>query len=279
MEVNTFAKTLKSLHQPSQPLILTNVWSIPSLKAVVSLNTSTSQPVKALATASYAVAETFGLADEELTYEQNLEAIRTLAPHAKKAGLPLSVDLQDGYGDRIAEAVKAAVEAGAAGANIEDSIPSAGTAAGMKTCLYPLDEQIKRLRNAVQAASDAGCPDFVINARSDIFHLEDHADIGSDEDRMTEGIKRGKAFLEAGATTIFFWGRRDRPLKKSELERLVKELGGRVSVLLHGVEGGPTTKELGEIGVARVSIGPSLFLAGNEAVRKAALGILENGKI
>ncbi|KAH7154087.1 hypothetical protein DER46DRAFT_663782 [Fusarium sp. MPI-SDFR-AT-0072] len=67
-----------------------------------------------------------GIKDEELTMEQNLASIRTLAGTVASAGLPLSVDLQDGYGSRLREAVTQTIQAGAHGANIEDSIPARG---------------------------------------------------------------------------------------------------------------------------------------------------------
>ncbi|KAG7404991.1 hypothetical protein Forpe1208_v015171 [Fusarium oxysporum f. sp. rapae] len=93
---------------------------------VLCLNSEASKPVKAIATASWAFAASLGIKDEELTMEQNLASIRTLAATVASAGLPLSVDLQDGYGSRLREAVTQAIQAGAHGANIEDSIPARG---------------------------------------------------------------------------------------------------------------------------------------------------------
>ena len=100
MASNTFAKTLRALHVPSKPLIILNIWDVASLNAVASLNNNSGgdKPVKAVATASWAVAASLGIKDEELSYEQNLAAIQTIGPACRKLGLPLSVDLQDGYG-------------------------------------------------------------------------------------------------------------------------------------------------------------------------------------
>ncbi|KAJ3511749.1 hypothetical protein NM208_g15397 [Fusarium decemcellulare] len=150
---NTFAQTLKALHKPSSPIVFANVWDVSSFNTVVSLNDDASKPVKALATASWAIAASLGIKDEELTLEQNFEAVAKIASLAKAAGLPLSADLQDGYGPQIASTVKRAVEIGVVGANIEDTIPETGA-------FYPVDEQVQRLKTALQAASDAGCPDF-----------------------------------------------------------------------------------------------------------------------
>ncbi|KAM5344894.1 hypothetical protein ACJ41O_010756 [Fusarium nematophilum] len=267
---NDFAKELKALHKPSSPIIFPNVWDVASFNTVVSLNSDTAKPVKALATASWAIAASLGIKDEELTLDQNLAAVAKIASLAKAAGLPLSADLQDGYGSQIASTVKRAVELGVAGANIEDTVPET-------EAFYPIDEQVQRLKTALQAASDAGCPDFVINARCDMFHF----DTGLDEEgTLKEAIARGKAYLDAGATTVFYWGGSGRGLRTAWVETLVRELDGRVAVkLAHKTEGTLSTAELAEIGVARVSVGPSLFLVAQSAVRQAAADILSGGKL
>ncbi|UNI18582.1 hypothetical protein JDV02_004840 [Purpureocillium takamizusanense] len=285
--VNDAAKALKALHVPKSPVVLTNVWDVASLNTVLSLNNdassgSGSKPVTAIATASWAIAASEGLADEDLTWEQNLAAISRVAPVARAAGLPLSCDLQDGYGARIDEVVAAAVRAGASGANIEDSIPAAGFGRGIAGSLYPVDEQVRRLRGALKAAAEAGCPDFVLNARCDVFCLDDDDGTNGrattarldDETRLREAIARGKAFLEAGATTVFYWGGPRGGLSRESVRALVEALDGRVAVLLSAYAGGPTVKELGELGVARISIGPTLFRVAMAAAARAAKGIL-----
>lgn len=277
MATNALAKTLKGLHVPSNPVIFANIWDLASLNSLLSLNTFEAQPVKAVATASWAFAAALGIKDEELTLEQNLDAVRKLAPAAVKAGLPLSADLQDGYGSRIEEVVAAAVKAGASGANIEDSIPSEGRDKGIAGCLYPVDEQVRRIKAALKAAADAGCPDFALNARTDVFVLDASPDL-DDETRLKETVKRGKAYLEAGATTVFVWGG-GRGLRNTEVETLVKEFDGRLAVKLGQGEGALSTADLGKLGVARVSVGPSLFLIAMAAHKKAALSILQGGNL
>lgn len=275
--INSAAKALKALHVPKSPLVLTNIWDTSSLNAVLSLNENSKKPVKAIATASWAVAAAVGCKDEELSYEQNLAAIKQVALLCQKAGVPLTSDLQDGYGSQIAQIVTAAVEAGVSGANIEDSIPSAGFGKGIAGSLYPLDEQVRRLKSALKAAAGAGCPDFVLNARCDVFCLDDpNLD---DDTRMKEAIVRGKAFLELGATTVFYWGGPRGGLTKAHLQTLVNELDGRVAVLLAAYPGGPTVTELAQIGVARISIGPALYRVAMSAIQKAASSILEEGKL
>lgn len=276
-QVNSAAKAFKAMHVSKSPIVLTNIWDLSSLNAVLSLNQGDKKPVKAVATASWAIAAAVGGNDEELTYEQNMAAIKQVAPLCQEAGLPLTVDLQDGYGSRIEEAVTASVNAGASGANIEDSIPSAGYGKGITSSLYSLDEQVRRLKSALSAAAGSGCPDFVLNARCDVFCLDDPS--LDDESRMKEAIVRGKAFLELGATTVFYWGGPRRGMTKTHLQTLVKELDGRVSVLLPAYSGSPTVSELAEIGVARISIGPTLYHVSKLALQRAASSILEEGKM
>lgn len=265
--------TFKDLHKSSNPVIIPNIWDVPSLRAVLSLNTPTSTPVKAVATASWAVADSLDIKDEELTLEQNLSRLAALAPIAREADIPLSADLQDGYGDRIAEAVFSAYAMGATGANIEDAVPEAEHAGGIEKALYPLEEQVERLKEAMKAVPS----DFVLNARCDVFRLQPPPP-ENDETAMTEAVRRGKAYLEAGATTVFYWGGA-RGLRTSEVKRLVKELGGRVAVKMRSVEGDMSAKELAEAGVARISVGPELYLLGLKAVREGAERLLDGGKL
>lgn len=284
-KTNDLAESLKRLHQPSKPIVLPNIWDIPSLKALLSLNDvaatddPASRPVKAVATASYAVAESLGVKDEDLTFEQNFAAIERIAPLVRAVNLPLTVDLQDGYGARIEEAVAAAVRLGAAGANIEDSIPSAGFDNGIDGSLYGLEEQLDRLTRVFSAARAAGCPDFVLNARCDVFRLEP-ACAGDDPAVLKEAVRRGRAYLNAGATTVFYWGGggvKGRGLRTSEVETLVRDLDGRVAVKLGEKADSLTVSDLAKFGVARISVGPSLYAKAMAAVKVWASNILTGG--
>lgn len=190
--------------------------------------------------------------------EQNLSAIQCLAPIVALASLPLSVDLQDGYETRIREAVKQAFQVGAQGANVEDSIPYQGLGNWIEGSLYSLNQQSQRVRLVCQAASDAGCPDFVINARCDIFALGDVPGLDN-KTRIQEAEKRGKAYLEAGATNVFYWRGYGAGMMEDEVWKLVGELSGRVAIRLGQTKRILSVADLGKIGVARISVGPSLF--------------------
>lgn len=275
---NDVTKTLKSLHIPHHPLVLSNVRDVASLNAVLGINTEDSQPVKAIATASWAFAAALGIKDEDLTMEQNLSATRYLSPTVARAGLPLSVDLQDGYGSRIQEAVQQDVEAGAQGANLEDSIPSQGLGNGTEGSLYSLSEQVRRLQLACQAASDAGCPDFVINARCGIFALGYVPGLENNT-RIQEAVTRGKAYLEAGATTVFYWRGYGAGMTEDEVCKLVDELVGRVAIRLGQTKSALSVAKLGKIGVSRISVGPSLFQIAMHAAKPSAMDVLQGGQL
>lgn len=111
---------------------------------------------KAVATASFAIAASRGIADADLTFPQNLEAIRIIS--AVVFRWPLSVDIQDGYD--IDHTIRQVIEAGAVGANIEDEVYGEGR-------LRSLDDAVLRIGSAVKAANELGVPDFCITARTD----------------------------------------------------------------------------------------------------------------
>ncbi|OBT77827.1 hypothetical protein VF21_03236 [Pseudogymnoascus sp. 05NY08] len=266
---NTYALKLKALHQPSFPFVLSNVHDIPSTTTVLALNTPTSTPVKALATGSYAIAGTLGLEDADLALPLNLQALSLISPIARAAGVPLSADLQDGYGDQLRECVGGAIDIGVVGANIEDGIPATGYGKGLEG-LRTLEEQVERLKVVFEVAKERGLPDFVVNARTDLFVLDPLPEGWGHEDVLKEAVRRGKAYLEAGATSFFVWG----PVTVDDVKTLVKELDGRVAVLLSGGGGKVTVAEWKEIGVCRISVGPTLWRESMAALKKAAEKIL-----
>jgi 2-methylisocitrate lyase-like PEP mutase family enzyme len=252
---NELAVRFRKLHVPGEPLILCNVYD-GATAAIVASNPAT----KAIATASYAIAATYGVDDDDLSWEQNLAAIQTIASVVSKSKLPLTVDLQDGYDD-IQETVRTAIKVGAVGCNIEDVDNKAGE-------LRPIEDAVKRIKLAVEAARSVGVPDFAINARTDTLG---HG--GSIDD----AIKRAKAYLAAGANTAFVWGgAKGRGISTEEIKELVRVLEGRLNVMLQMGPGFLSVSEVKALGVARISVGPSLYVAAMNAYRVAANSLLEN---
>ena len=117
---------------------------------------------------------TFGLADEELTLQKNVSAINQISPLVRAAGLPLTVDIQDGYGSQLVEAVQSVITAGAVGANIEDSYPKKGHDKGL-SCLRSIEEAADRIKLALRTAAEAGVPDRVEHPEAGArAHIADH---------------------------------------------------------------------------------------------------------
>ena len=249
------ASTLKSLHKPGNPLVLANVYDALSAEAVAALPSCS-----ALATASYAVARAAGLSDDDLTLEINLAAAQAISKIALSHGKPLTVDTQDGYGDRLAEAITKLIALDVVGINLEDYDRERG--------FFSVDEAVDRIKTVLTTAKAKGISDFVVNARCDVLV---HG--GS----LEETISRGQKYLDAGATSVFVWGGRQRGTSKAEVEKLVEAFQGRLNVSFKlGAADGLSVKELAQIGVSRISVGPAIQTAVYEKLGEVAKGLLES---
>lgn len=148
--------------------------------------------------------------------------------------LPVSVDLDDGR-ENAGQTVRAAIEAGGVGANVEDR-------------LKPLAESVDVVKDVIAAAQGAGVPDFVLNARTDAFLRGGDRPVA---DSVADAVERGRAYLDAGATCVFVPGN----LEESVIADVVGGIGrGKVSVI--GFPAVPAPGRLEELGVARISYGP-----------------------
>jgi 2-methylisocitrate lyase-like PEP mutase family enzyme len=254
---NDIAKAFKALHKPRDPLVLTNVWDAITAKTIASLPAT-----KALATASYAIAAAAGVPDEKLTLDINLRAVEAIASVAKKHKLPLTVDFQDGFGYQLEEGVRAVIRLGAVGINLEDFDRQTNA-------LFLLEKAQERIRAVIRVAEGEGVPDFVINARTDAL-------FSASSNGLEEAIRRGKAYLDAGASNIFIWaGPSRKGWSKEDVRKASKALGGRLNVLLKMKPDGLSAKEIGDIGVSRISIGPQLMLKMMGVLAEEAGAILE----
>ena len=252
---NNLALKFRSLHNPGKPVVLCNVYDAATASIIVN-----HPKAQAVATASYAVAATQGIADDDMTLSQNLEGVRNVARVVSKSNLPLTVDLQDGYSS-VGESIRAVIELGAVGCNLED-------VECQTQRLRSIEEASGRIQSAMEAARHAGVPNFVVNARTDVMGFGG---------TMDDVIERGKAYSEAGATTIFAWGGgHGRELAREEIKRICEALDGRVSVFKKFGNGFLSVKELGELGVARVSVGPALYRAAMKAFKEGADGLLQD---
>ena len=172
---------LRGLHVPGDPLVLFNVWDAGSARVVARAGAA------AIATGSYGVAESLGYRDGQ-TVPLDL-VLANLARIASVTDLPVSVDMEAGYGDtveQVASSVARARDAGAAGSNMEDRGPG-------QDALVPVAQQAERLA----AAASSG---VFVNARCDVFRGRDAASEG--KALVADVIERARAYAAAGAGGI-----------------------------------------------------------------------------
>lgn len=242
----TLARRFRALHQKGNPLVLFNVWDAGSAKIVAEAG------AQALATGSWSVAAAHGFEDGE-----NLPlplALANLQRIVAAVQVPVSIDLESGYGD-VAATVRQAVAAGAIGFNLEDSI------AGERR-LYSIDEQGERVR-AARAAADGVLQGVFINARTDVFLIRDPSEHTSS--LVEEALARAAAYAAAGADGLFVPGLVD--------EALIARLGAE-SPLPVNVMARPETSSvarLTRLGVSRISYGPHPYRLAMQALRDAAI--------
>ena len=244
------AAALRQLHTDPELLVLVNVWDAVSASVVAA------EPrTRALATAGHSVAATFGYGDgEQVPLDLALTMVGRIVVAA--GDLPVTADLDGGFGN-AGETVRRAIGVGVVGANVEDQ-------------LLPLAESVAKVEAVVAAGEAEGVP-FVLNARTDAFVR------GGDRPRevvLADAAERGKAYLEAGATSVFVPG----PLDEDAVQQLVAAFGPqRLSVI--GFPGVPPQARLAELGVARITYGPLTQRVALTALRAAAQGIYAGGGI
>ena len=225
-QTRTKATRLLDLHRVPELLTVVNVWDVISATVVADV-----PGTQALATASHSIAASYGYPDgERIPVDLMLEAAGRIAA---AVDLPVSADLEGGYGD-AAETVRRAIGLGIVGANIEDQ-------------MKPLAEAAAQVEAIMAAASDEGV-DFVLNARTDAFVKAGDRDPA---EVLADAVARGKAFLDAGAPVVFVPGRLD----ERQVSTLVDALGPQRLTLI-AIPGTPSLARLEELGVARVSFGP-----------------------
>lgn len=222
------ALLLNSLHVPSEPLIVTNVWD-----AVTARTVAAAPGVRALASASHAVSFAHGVDDGEgLTLDQALATARVIVD---AVDIPVSIDFERGYATDAAgvqKHVEQLIATGAVGLNLEDS--------SSPNQLFPREDAVARVAAVRRAAEATGIP-IVLNARVDALVRGGN---------RAEAVARANAYLAAGADVIFMLGVNN----EESISWAIEEVDGRVSVI-----GGPSAPPLiilAELGVSRVSFGP-----------------------
>jgi 2-methylisocitrate lyase-like PEP mutase family enzyme len=245
----SLAADLLSLHRSEKLLKLVNVWDVVSAKVVAAVPGTT-----ALATASHSIAASYGYEDgENIPRDLMIEAVGRIVA---STSLPVTADLEGGYGD-AAETVRRAIGVGVVGANIEDQ-------------MKPVSDAARQVEAIMKAAEAEGVPDFVLNARTDPFHLRRDIDPA---ENLAAALERGRAYLDAGAPVVFV----PAFLDEEQVATLVEAFGPQRLTLI-AIPRTPSLDRLEQLGVARVSFGPMSQNVALTALQELTEGVVERGE-
>ncbi|MET9091942.1 isocitrate lyase/phosphoenolpyruvate mutase family protein [Streptomyces cyaneofuscatus] len=236
------AERLKQLHADHQPLVLPTVWDAWSARTAAAAGFS------ALTVGSHPLADSRGAEDQEgQTFEEVLAAVR---PIIASVDIPVSVDLEAGYGQKPADLIAGLIEVGGVGLNIEDTVHSEGGR------VRTTQEHASYIAGLRAAADDAGVPVW-INGRTDLFaHAEDAAAV------LDEAIERLRALEQAGADSVY-------PVKIQDNDELLAAVTSAVSVPVNSTAH-PVKHDLERfrrLGVGRITYGPLLQMALTDAMK------------
>jgi 2-methylisocitrate lyase-like PEP mutase family enzyme len=245
-------KVFRALHERAGAFVIPNPWDAGTARILASLG------FEALATTSMGYAFSTGRRDGAVKRD---EALRHAAELVAATPLPVSADLENGFGDApedVAATIRLAGGTGLAGGSIEDA-----TGRGADP-LYGFDEAVERVRAAAEAVRGLTIP-FVLTARAENF-LHGRPD-------LSDTIRRLQAFQEAGAEVLYAPGLPDR----ESIAEVVRSVDRPVNVVmgLRGVR--LSVAELAAIGVKRISVGSALCRAALGAVMRAGREMRERG--
>jgi 2-methylisocitrate lyase-like PEP mutase family enzyme len=253
------AELFLKYHHDKEILVLLNSWDIGSSKLIEACG------YKAVATTSMGIAASLGYPDCEVI--QLPEMIEVITGIINAVEVPVTVDMEAGYGNNLNEIIDSAkkmIATGIVGINIEDSID-------LNPVLIDEMEFCERI-SAIRALSDSMDFHLVINARTDSFYTS----TGSTQEKLSESIRRGNKYREAGADCIFV-----QPVwEKETIATLVKEINAPINILANPTIGAgvtPSISELQDLGVARVSLGSGLMKATLTLIKKVANELSEKG--
>jgi 2-methylisocitrate lyase-like PEP mutase family enzyme len=234
----------RALHE-GEPFVIPNPWDAGSARMLEELG------FLALATTSSGFAFTLGRADGDVTLDEVIEHTALLV---NAVGIPVAIDLENGYGrpaSEAARAVRAAADAGAAGGSIEDWD-------GKEKLLYPVEEAVERVTAAVEAARESG---FVLAARAE-NHIRGVTD-------LDDTIARLQAYEAAGADVLYAPG-----IHGDQINAVCNALSKPVNVLAFP---GMNATEIFAAGVQRISVGGQLTWVAAAAAAQAAVAIRDDG--
>jgi 2-methylisocitrate lyase-like PEP mutase family enzyme len=245
----------RQLHRGPAPLILPNVWDVASARIFEEAG------FPALATTSAGIAFSLGYPDGQRILPE--EMIARIGRIARGVRVPLSADIESGYGPTPEGATKITrdlIQAGAIGMNLEDASGDPGHP------LLDLELAVEKIKAVREAAMQAGVP-VVVNARTDVYLLPNaQAATGYDE-----AHRRLIAYRDAGADCVFAPGLKD----ADTIKRLARDLQCPLNIL--AVAGSPSIPELQKLGVARVSLGSGPMRATLTLLRRMSEELKSSG--
>jgi len=249
------AEQFRKMHAGPRILALPNAWDAVSARILEEAG----HP--AIATSSAAVAFSLGYPDgQRISRNEMLEVVGRIA---RAVRVPVTADMESGYGTTVkdmSETAKAVVAAGAIGMNLEDVT---GDDEGSHVEISLQKEKIRAIR---EASSSLGVP-LVLNARTDIYLMP----IGEESTRFERTVERLRAYRQAGADCVFAPGVSDR----DTIAKLVKAVAAPLNILAS--TDCPSLAELEKMGVARVSAGSSVMRATLGLVRRIAKDWMDRG--
>jgi 2-methylisocitrate lyase-like PEP mutase family enzyme len=254
-EQKSKANAFRAMHRGGKILRLPNAWDVASARVFEDAGFG------AMATTSAGVAFSLGYPDgQKITREEMLARVGRIS---RAVGVPVTADVESGYGNRPEDAGRTAlevIEAGAVGMNLEDVMEDQALP------LAELSSQVEKIRAVKEAALKTGVL-LVLNARTDVYLKE----VGAPGSRYDETIRRLVAYRDAGADCVFVPGLRD----TETIGRLVRDVQCPVNIL--GGPGSPSVPELEKLGVARVTVGSSAMRATLGLVRRIAEELKSSG--
>jgi 2-methylisocitrate lyase-like PEP mutase family enzyme len=240
------------LHHSDEILILGNAWD------VVSARILERQGYKAIGTSSAGIASVLGYPDGEMmSITENCEMIHRIS---EAVDIPVSADIESGYGEsagEILQSVRQTILAGAVGINLEDS---------RNHVLISIERMVERIKVIKNLCTEMNSPLF-LNVRTDAL-LD-----GASTEAIGESIERGSCYTEAGADGIFVPDMGD--LDKAGIGQLVKELAAPLNIIIG--DSSTSIEELEQLGVARVSFGPRVMRAMLSYMTEITSEVIQSG--
>jgi 2-methylisocitrate lyase-like PEP mutase family enzyme len=249
------AGSFRKMHTGPRILALANAWDAASARILEEAG----HP--AIATSSAAVAFSLGYPDgQRISRDQMLGAVARIA---RAVRVPVTADMESGYGTTakdMMETAKAVIAAGAIGMNLED------VTGDDESSLVEISLQQEKISAIREASSSLGVP-LVLNARTDIYLMP----IGEASTRLERTVERLRAYRQAGADCVFAPGISDR----DTIAKLVKAIAAPLNILASA--NCPPLAELEKMGVARVSAGSAVMRATLGLVRRIGKDWIERG--